>query len=127
MLTDYGKLHVSANAYTVLRPDSLDSAVQGWRGALASGTALRIRGSGHGLPTMKTGRTAHLERSNIPFERRRIVLSRSTAPGVFSSLDRFVEFRTPSDFIALVTNRTSGAVSRTSPALRVRRASALQP
>ena len=49
MLTDYSKLHVSANDYTVLRPDSVDMAVEGWRTALAQGASLRIRGSGHGL------------------------------------------------------------------------------
>lgn len=49
MLTDYGKLHVSGNDYTVLRPESVDMAVQGWRTALAQDAALRIRGSGHGL------------------------------------------------------------------------------
>ena len=49
MLTDYGKLHVSSVDYTVLRPESVDEAVQSWRAALTRGVALRIRGSGHGL------------------------------------------------------------------------------
>ena len=49
MLADYGKLHVSSADYTVLRPDGVDAAAQGWRSALAEGRALRVRGSGHGL------------------------------------------------------------------------------
>ena len=49
MLADYGKLHVSSAVYTVLRPDGVDAATQGWRSALAEGRALRVRGSGHGL------------------------------------------------------------------------------
>ena len=49
MLTDYGKLHVSASHYSVLRPDSVDAAVREWRAALAQGAALRVRGSGHGM------------------------------------------------------------------------------
>ena len=49
MLADYGKLHLSSFDYTVLRPDSVDTAVQGWRAALARGAHLRVRGSGHGL------------------------------------------------------------------------------
>ena len=49
MLTDYGKLHLSSAGYTVLRPDSVDTAVQEWRAALTQGAALRVRGSGHGL------------------------------------------------------------------------------
>ena len=49
MLADYGKLHVSSADCTVLRPDGVDAATQGWRTALAEGRALRVRGSGHGL------------------------------------------------------------------------------
>ena len=49
MLTDYGKLHVASAGHAVLRPDSVDAAVQGWRSALAQGVALRVRGSGHGF------------------------------------------------------------------------------
>ena len=49
MLTDYGKLHVSASHYSVLQPDSVDAAVRDWQAALAQGAALRVRGSGHGL------------------------------------------------------------------------------
>ena len=49
MLSDYGKLHLSSADYTLLRPDSVDAAAQGWRTALAEGRALRVRGSGHGL------------------------------------------------------------------------------
>ena len=49
MLADYGKLHVSSAGYTVLRPASVDTAVQGWRAALDRGAALRVRGAGHGL------------------------------------------------------------------------------
>ena len=49
MLTDYGKLHVSATRYSVLQPDSVDAAVREWRAALAQGAALRVRGGGHGL------------------------------------------------------------------------------
>ena len=48
-LSDYGKLHLSTAAYTMLRPGSVDAAVHGWRAALAGRTALRVRGSGHGL------------------------------------------------------------------------------
>lgn len=49
MLADYGKFHLSSADYTVLCPDSVDMAMQGWRVALAQGAALRVRGSGHGL------------------------------------------------------------------------------
>ena len=41
MLADYGKLHVSGADYTVLRPDSVDTATRGWRTALAEGRARR--------------------------------------------------------------------------------------
>ena len=57
MLSDYGKLHVSSADYTVLRPDSVDAATQGWRSALAEGRALRVRGSGHGLSGATLPRT----------------------------------------------------------------------
>ena len=49
MLADYGKLYLSGADCTVLRPGGVDAAVQGWRGALARSSALRVRGSGHGL------------------------------------------------------------------------------
>ena len=49
MLADYGKLHVSGVDYTVLQPDSVDTAVRHWRTALSEGAALRIRGTGHSL------------------------------------------------------------------------------
>ena len=57
MLADYGKLHVSSADYTVLRPDGVDAATQGWRNALAEGRALRVRGSGHGLSGATLPRT----------------------------------------------------------------------
>ena len=57
MLADYGKLHVSSADYTVLRPDGVDAATQGWRSALAEGRALRVRGSGHGLSGATLPRT----------------------------------------------------------------------
>ena len=47
-LSDYGKLHLSSAAYSVLRPGSVAAAVREWRAALAQGKALRMRGSGHG-------------------------------------------------------------------------------
>lgn len=34
MLADYGKLHLSSFDCTELRPDSLDTAVQGWSAPL---------------------------------------------------------------------------------------------
>ena len=49
MLTDYGKLHVSTAHYSALAPDSVEAAVREWRSALDQGSALRVRGSGHGL------------------------------------------------------------------------------
>ena len=57
LLTDFGKLHVSSADYAVLRPDSVDAAVQGWRTALAQGAALRVRGGGHGLSGATLPRT----------------------------------------------------------------------
>ncbi len=57
VLADYGKLHVSSADYTVLWPDGVDAATQGWRTALAEGRALRVRGSGHGLSGATLPRT----------------------------------------------------------------------
>ena len=50
MLADYGKLHLSSTDCTGLRLDTVDTAVHGWRAALAQGAALRVQGSGPGLP-----------------------------------------------------------------------------
>ena len=57
MLADYGKFHVSSAQYTVLQPDSVDTAVQEWRTALVQHAALRIRGGGHGLSGASLPRT----------------------------------------------------------------------
>ena len=65
MLTDYGKSYVSDARYVVRRPGSAEEAVQVWRDALARGSALRVRGSGHtmsGIALPRAGETLVLTR-----------------------------------------------------------------